>query len=119
MPQSDEKTRLFGKVANVLEKPKFPRTYEYARLRFLAETITLPQGSFKNLGRRLLQHNLRDWDVKYSMVSVLTAGLVPPEKQEALGYTRDLARLDPGRSKLVIDPLIGGIYWRSWLGTKS
>lgn len=116
---SREQQMTFGLVSNALARPKSPRAYEYARLRFLVTAAISPDTRLKTVGRRLVSRNPKDYDVKYLLTDILDPGSNPAEKREALSYAQDLFHLDARRSTPGVHAVIGSIYWRSWRRTKT
>lgn len=100
-----------------LAREASPRTYEYARLRFLIEARSLPRRQLLNVGRRLLSEGSDDFEVKFRLIEILRPGLSASEKQEALSYAADLIHQQPERPSVYTT--LGGIYYRSWLVSKS
>ncbi|HEX8234504.1 MAG TPA: hypothetical protein VF600_00960 [Abditibacteriaceae bacterium] len=82
------------RVSLALTDATSPKTYQYARLRFL---MTMHWGTYpqlKSLGQRLLLREPRDNEVKYYVVRLLSSGS-GKEKQQAMNYAQELVRLQP------------------------
>jgi len=73
-PDLIERARLLKGVANALDLASSPRTYEYARLRFIMEAREAPFNELKRVGQRLVERNANDHYVKYYLVAVLDPG---------------------------------------------
>jgi len=106
--QESDKWRIFAGVPEALAETNFPDTYNYARLRFLAEAWRNRTFKLKSAGEKLLNHNPNDYDVKYQQVGILDMTLTPPEEKQALVYIQDLMRVKPDRPNPY--SLLGGVH---------
>ena len=101
--QSRYSTFNFGLAASpyevrmALAQVPSPRSYQYARLRFLIEGRANPNPEFAGLGRRLLRRNPNDYYVKFYAVWLLTTG-TSMERAEALKYANELTKQYPTRA---------------------
>lgn len=112
-PSSRKDENLYG-VPEALAHVPFPRTYEFARMRFLVE---YENPDFQGLGERLLARDPGDADVKYHLIGVY-AGMLghsfsPEIKQRALARTQEMLRADPRRAAYYAS--LGGVYYSSWI----
>lgn len=116
----NESQRKLAGVSNALAVPLSPRSYQYARLRFLTmvESYIL-DNRLRKVGERLARRNPKDWDVKHGLIRVLvyTTRLETTEKRQALAYAQELLRLDPKRPKGYAD--LGTIYYASWMASNN
>ena len=99
-----------------LAAASFPRTYDYARLRFLAQAQVRPNGQLEDLGRRLLKRNPDDPAVMYQQINVLEQTPARPQNAEALRLANKLVEAYP--SQLVYLQRLGNIHEDaySWFG---
>lgn len=74
-----------------------PRSYQYARLRFLVEGAYHDNPAVKVGGMRLLRRNSKDHEVKFFVIRLLSTGSAVEQKQ-ALSYAQELVRLYPLRA---------------------
>ena len=113
----NEGEKVLDSVRAGLADAPSPRTYNYSRLRFLTEAYMVPFPKLKGLGKRLLQQNPDDSDVKYYQATILGQSPNADEKRRAIAYARDLIS---GTSKhLSAYSLLGSIYYISWRRSHS
>ncbi|HEX8234503.1 MAG TPA: hypothetical protein VF600_00955 [Abditibacteriaceae bacterium] len=94
-------------IALALARPAFPRTYQYARLRFVSTMQWRPYMQLKGLGQRLLGRKSNDYNVKYYLTKLLSIGSAA-ERQQALTYAQQLVREQPNRASAYWS--LGGVY---------
>ena len=95
-----------------LEKIKFPRSYEFARLCFLVATRS-PHPRYEPFGEFLLVKNPHDFEVMYATVMSLDPTVSAEEKQKALQYAQRLLQMRPTDSRSF--SAIGGVNYYIWL----
>lgn len=93
------------------------QNYQYARVRFLNETIFGPHRKLKAVGDRLLAHTPNDFDVEYAYASCLGGSLSAQEKQDALAYVDKLIQKYP--TKPSVYGVKGGIYLSYWVDHRN
>ncbi len=91
----------------------FPRTYDYARLRFLAQAQVRPNGQLEDLGRRLLKHDPYDPAVIYQQINVLEQIPARPQNVEALQLANKLVEAYP--SQLAYLRKLGNVHQESYM----
>ncbi len=92
-------TRLaVAPVTRTLATIPTPYTYEFARLRFLLEVITLPSPELTAIGKRLVRHNFKDHEVMYSYIKIAEVK-TKEDRELALSITRSLLEAGPGVPK--------------------
>lgn len=103
----------FTDLPDALAGASFPRTYSYARLRFLiqAQVRTMPQ--LQELGERLVKQNPKDNDVKYQLIHVLRQTPARPENQEALKLAQELVQSDPKAA--LYYQVLGSVYLDAYI----
>lgn len=99
-------------------RPQTPRSYEYARLRFLVMGMLQPDRDLRVVGERLLSRNPNDYEVEYLFVSVLSPGITAKEKQQALFHIQALLRKYP-QKRARIHSLLGGVHYKLWVVSQS
>lgn len=102
------KSGRFALAVYAMSRVPLPYTYEFTRLRFLAETQDSASPSFKALGSRLLKSNPSDDAVKFHYVETLMPGLYPADRRLALHYANELIKKAPKSSKNYA--LLGFVY---------
>ena len=90
-----------------------PHTYNYARLRFLSSAADPGGPELAALGKRLLQRDPNDRDVRYCLVRCYRPGLSEKEKQEALTMAQDYMRRYPGTPAAY--STLADVYFSAWL----
>lgn len=70
-PQYQQEYHDFTALPDALAGAPFPNTYDYARMRFLAQASVRPTPQLEDAGERLLKRVPTDLDVKYEMIKVL------------------------------------------------
>jgi len=100
-------------LPDALAAAPFPRTYDYARLRFLAQAQVRPNGQLEDLGRRLLKRDPTDPAVMYQQISVLEQTPARPQNTEALRLARTLVEAYP--DQLAYLRKLGNIYQESYM----
>ncbi len=103
----------FSDLPDALASAPFPKTYNYARLRFLIQAQVRPMPQLEELGKRLVNRDPKDIDVKYQLIKVLRQVPSPPENQEALKLAQELVQSDP-KSALYYQ-VLGNIYEGAYL----
>lgn len=97
-----------------LRRVAFPRTYEFARLRFLLEVFEFPKSELSPVGRRVAERDPKDYKAIRAYLRV-AAPKTPQERQQAIGFAQTLIRLHPQ------DPqyraVLGSMYGRSYART--
>jgi len=109
--------RQLPQVAYDLDHVRSPRSYEFARIRFLIMAHLFPAPQLRQVGERLVRREPKDYDAKYYLVQVLAPGLSPSDRREALGYCQDLLRLGPRRPSSYA--ILGFTHFRIWLVGKQ
>ena len=94
-----------------------PQVAEWTRLRFLIAARNFPDPALQNVGRRLAQHDPKDYEVRYRLIATLNPGESVPDKKEALLIANQLIALSPKKASAY--SALGGIYYRSWLLRKN
>lgn len=89
-----------------------PKTYDYARLRFLLAVQGIAKPKYKEIAARLYKHDPNDVKITASYARVLSMTNTQEDKQKALSLARKLIRQDPNDSKH--ETLLGSIYFISW-----
>ena len=102
--QGDQLQKIYEALREA-QRVASPRSYEYARLRFLTMERLYPFNNLAPVGRRLIQRAPKDDEVRFVL-----AFLLDPvnEKQEALLHTNYLIRKNPSNPKFY--GLLGRIY---------
>lgn len=103
----------FSLASHALAYGASPRNYEYARLRFLMESMSWPDPRLKPVGLRLLQRDPHDYQAKYELIEVLDGAGVPADKQIALRYSREMIRQFPKNPRTVSS--LAWTYYVLWL----
>lgn len=107
-------------LPDVLAEAPFPRTYNYARLRFLVQSQVRAMPQLRELGERLVKYDPSDVDAKYQLIRVLrqtqsfqTTPL--PENVEALKLAQELMTQSPKelRYRQVFANIQGDAYMQS------
>lgn len=116
-PRYHDRSRILAGVELALQRAPSPRTYQFARLRFLIEGRDFPYPQLRPLGERLVRRDPDDVDVKHHFLKYLNVSRSPAEKERALAYARDLIRLAPQdpRSHFAL----GQVWMRIWNQSKS
>lgn len=94
-----------------------PHTYNYDRLRFLASAVSPGGPNLVALGRRLLQHNPNDRDVRYWLVGCYRPGLSAEEEKEALVQAQDYLHRYPGTPAAYAD--LASVYFSAWIARRN
>ncbi|RYX81103.1 hypothetical protein EON83_25520 [bacterium] len=92
--KQESDTILFP-VIEQFEQVKFPGSYHYARIGFLANVYKQASPCLKRLGDRLLNKNPNDEDVKFYMIRVLANTFRPEDDKRALNYLESFRRQYP------------------------
>lgn len=87
--------RAYTPVISALAKAPSPRSYEYAKLRFLLMTLEYQHAPLKNIGERLLRRDPQDVMVKSYLVRYLASSDSPPERKRALTYAQGIVKTNP------------------------
>jgi len=90
--------RYLSDVSAALAQPRSPKTYEYARLRFI---ILMRHGTWlqmKPLALRLLQRNPQDYNVKVHLVPLMAIRGSVSDQQKALVLAKQLVDFQPRRA---------------------
>ena len=120
VPDTNERNRKFREVGLILPQVPFPKTYEYARMRYLLQMESDPYSTYmRTLGKRLALRDPNDYLVKYNLIGTLIPRRYPQEKQLGLRYIQDLIRIDRNRAIPNVYLAEGRIYYSAFLGTKS
>lgn len=101
-----------GDVYLAIGRIQVPHTFNYARLRFLNIACIVPDQELTPIGKRMLQHDPNDYDVKYYLASVLSVSRVPTDRQQSVAYAQDLIRQHPSMPSVY--SLLGSIYYEAW-----
>lgn len=99
-----------------LEKAVSPRSYEYARIRFLTAMQWGTYSALKSLGYRLIKRNPTDLHVQYNFSRILANGTAK-ERQQALSYAQSFVRRYPQWAGSYI--LIGEVYQEMFYRTRN
>lgn len=94
-----------------------PHSYQYTRIRFLAETNFGSHRELLALGKRLLSHEPNDFYVEYAVGNCFGEKLTPAAKQEALTYTDHMLQKYPTRPSVYA--LKGGTYFSYWIDHRN
>ena len=105
------------KINIAFQQVPSPRTYSYARLRFLIASYIMPIDLLKTVGERLLKHNPTDSDVQFYLVRNHTAASQASERARGIACAQDLVRKFPARAAFY--SLLGFVYHASWIYTHS
>jgi len=117
---ADPKFRNHGEFLPAIQALGYgpsPRSYEYARLRFLMEAMNWPDIHLKIAGERLLRRMPNDFQVKYHLTHVLAAGISPQDRDTAVVYAQQMVRAMPDKANMY--SLLGETRFTRWLGNKS
>lgn len=82
-------------VVRALARPKSPRSYLYARLRFVLMSLEYDYPQLKSLGLRLLERKPSDTPVKTYLVPYLSISDDAQEREQALKYAQELVAQYP------------------------
>lgn len=93
-----------------------PRSYQFARARFLIEMRRFPESRLKVLGERLLRRNPKDYSVIHYFLEILRPA-IPAEKKRALQLAALLIRAEPNKPSGYA--ALGLFRYRSWLVSNS
>ena len=108
----------FAAATQALGYGPSPRSYEYARLRFLMEAMSWPDIHLKVAGERLLARVPDDFQVKYQLTHVLASGSTSSQNMnQAVLYAQQLVRAMPSKGRMY--GLLGETYYTRWLSGKS
>jgi len=100
-------------LPDALAAAPFPRTYNYARLRFLAQAQVRPNAQLEDLGRRLLKRDPTDPAVMYQQIRVLEQTGAKPQNTEALGLAKTLVEAYP--SQLAYLQKLANVYDETYI----
>jgi tetratricopeptide (TPR) repeat protein len=112
--------RRLQDIQDALQEAAFanpPRSYEYARLRFLSMVRLAPYNKLKVVGKRLVDENPKDYEVRFFYVAVLDAGLSIQDEKESLQHANALIKALP--KKPTVYSLMGEVYYKIWLRTSN
>ncbi len=106
-----------SKVSEALGRPKSPRSYEYARLRFLILRMEKRISGLEALGERLLKRDPNDQTVKFLMVDVLSFSIKPGASERGLKYAQELVNSKP----LIPNnySVLGSAFLARWMKSKA
>lgn len=90
-----------------------PHTYNYTRLRFLSSARFHEEPQLVALGKRLLQRNPNDREVRYWLVQCYRPGLSEDEKKEALAQAQDYLHRYPGTPAAY--SALASVYFSAWM----
>ncbi len=112
------RSKTMQEVLEFLRAVPSPRSYEFARLRFLLEGNGDEPGAYlKEVGKRLLARRSKDNQVKFTLVRLLNPGLYLEDRKLALAYGQDLMAAMPDKPNVY--NLMGDIYMRIYVQTKD
>ncbi len=100
-------------LPDTLAAAPFPRTYNYARLRFLAQAQVRPNAQLEDLGRRLLKRDPTDPAVMYQQISVLEQTPARPQNTEALRLAKRLVEAYPSQTAYL--QKLGNVYEEGYM----
>ncbi len=110
--KADQMKHLEG-VRDALNTVIFPKTYEYARLKFLFSGYYYDSiDPLRPVAKKLLLRNPSDYDVKYEFVRLLGQSASAADIQESISYATDLVKADPNRFSAYL--ALGGAYLFSY-----
>jgi len=98
-----EASQESGNSFIALEKISVPHTYNYARLRFLKDSLDAPDPELLGVGKRLLSHDPSDYEAEYALAITAYVSPKPADRLQAAAYQQDLAKRfpqDPRQYKL-------------------
>lgn len=101
-------------VSEALARTQSPRTYHYARMRFVLLMTWGTWLQMKPLSQRLLTKNPNDYNVKMHAVRLLAAGTKVEQKQAVL-YAQQLVRANPKRASA--HSALGDAHRERWVKT--
>lgn len=105
--------RLVYPAMQALRVPRFPGSYEYARLRFILEGWLVPSMPLLSLGERLLQRSRHDPDVLYVMVPLMGLYGTQATAERAVQYANELVDSRPNAA--AYRDLVGAAYDYLWV----
>ncbi len=105
--RQDTKVDLTG-LPDALAGAPYPRTYDYARIRFLAQASLRPMGQLEELGKRLAQRDPADVPVKFRLIQVLRQIPSPPENAQAVRLAEEFVKSDP--QQLIYRATLANVY---------
>lgn len=108
--------RRFTDLSRLFASTPSPRSYQYARLRFVIEGHVFATPKLASLGKRLLRRNPNDVDVNFYIINMLNMAQ-PSERALAFTCAYRLARINPKRASSYSS--LGWVHFRSWMLTKN
>lgn len=81
---------VYTPVVRALARPGSPRSYQYARARFLLMTLQMEVAPLKTVGVRLLRRDPKDTRVKAYLVRYFSVSRSPEERRQALKYAQEI-----------------------------
>ena len=87
---SYEKYQLMGRIDEVLAKSPLPYSREFARLRFLVETIRFPNSKITPVGEKLLASGPNDKVTQFYLAQLLRLSPILADRKQALKYAQGL-----------------------------
>ena len=115
--ESEKRYSLLQDIPEALAATPSPHSYEYARMRFIIQSSLVCKPQLRSVGKRLLQREPSDDDVKNLLVRVYIPVQTLAEKAEAIAYLRQLIAENP--KKASYQATYGWIYMTSYEALKQ
>jgi len=107
----DENLDTLLDVAWGLQQAPSPHSYEYTRLLFIISALRTP-AFLSPVGKRLLRHTPKDYDVEFYFYQSLLSSAAPAERKEALLGTQKLTKEYPSKGGPYV--ALAEVYWVQW-----
>ncbi len=105
---------------DALHRANPPHSYDYTRLRFLIEATLFVGPQFNNfiaVGKRLMQRDPNDAEVKYQMVRILGDSPRAADQNTAVAYAESMVRQHPERGNYHAN--LAGAFLSRWLLSRN
>lgn len=117
LAKSIEQTSVLQSIIVAMENPKFPKSFQYARLLFIVNVKISPDVQFKKVGLRLHKRSPNDAEILYYLIYILDLGDSAAQKIEAEKFAKALVKLEP--QKATSYSSLASVYWISWISRKT
>ncbi len=102
--------RTYTPIVQAMDKAPAPRSYQFARLRFLLMTLRYNHAELRDVGLRLLRRDPKDYHVKFLVVQHLSGSRSAAQRQQALELAQEMVREQPKRASA--HSILGYVFQR-------
>jgi len=103
-----EMRQHLASVRTALDVVPFPKTYDFARIKFLIDETFYSEEHYEGLGERLVRQYPNDYMSKYELAGLLVEAYASPKYEQSLAYVHDLILQAPHKPQAYA--LLGEIY---------